>query len=157
MKNNLFKRFSSKGFTLIELLIVIAILGILATAVLVGIDPVDRINSANDSKVQTDLSTAGRAAEAYTTSHNGVYPEAFATLVASGELKTAPVAPGGYSAYTVEKLPAACTDAALDCTGINITGQLKSKKFTGASTPIWRYESGTGKNCAVVTAATACP
>jgi len=39
-----------KGFTLIELLIVIAIIGFLAAAILVAVDPVKRIQSARDAK-----------------------------------------------------------------------------------------------------------
>jgi prepilin-type N-terminal cleavage/methylation domain-containing protein len=39
-----------KGFTLIELLIVIAILGILAAAILVAVDPVGRIQEARDAR-----------------------------------------------------------------------------------------------------------
>jgi prepilin-type N-terminal cleavage/methylation domain-containing protein len=50
-----FTTFSSheRGFTLIELLIVIAILGILAGGVVVAIDPLAKINSANLAKVET--------------------------------------------------------------------------------------------------------
>src|SRR3989338_4847820 len=40
----------SKGFTLIELLIVIAIIGCLAAAILVAVDPVKRIQDARNSK-----------------------------------------------------------------------------------------------------------
>ncbi|MBU4016638.1 prepilin-type N-terminal cleavage/methylation domain-containing protein, partial [Patescibacteria group bacterium] len=38
-----------KGFTLIELLIVIAVLGILATGVLIALDPIEQINRGRDS------------------------------------------------------------------------------------------------------------
>lgn len=145
-----------KGFTLIELLIVIAILGILAAGILVAIDPVDKISAANDSKVQNDTSGAGRASEAYATVHNGFYPATLADLVTAGELKRAPTAPSGYNAYAVVNVPVACV-AGTTCTAIEITGQLKSKRFTSLNTPVWRYESSTGKSCAVATAATVCP
>lgn len=144
----------SLGFTLIELLIVIAILGILAAGILVAIDPVDKISAANDSKVQNDVSGAGRASEAYSTAHNGFYPAALPDLVTVGELKRVPVAPAGYSTYAVVNTPAGCS-AGTTCTAITITSQLKAKRYT--TTPFWRYESSTGKSCAVATAGTACP
>lgn len=140
------------GFTLIELLIVIAIIGLLAAGILVLLDPVDKINSANDAKVQSDISGLGRTSENYATQNNAFYPQTAATLVTSGEIRTVPAAPGGYSAYAYGPVPSGCTTA---CTSLVITGQLKSKKFT--ATPFWRYESTTGKNCAVASAATACP
>lgn len=153
-----FTTFSSheRGFTLIELLIVIAILGVLAAGILVAIDPVDKINQGNDAKVQNDVSGAGRASEAYATTHNGFYPAALVDLVTAGELKRAPVAPGGYTAYSVVNAPVGCT-AGTTCTGILISGQLKSKRYTSVGTPVWDYESPTGKSCAVANQGTACP
>lgn len=146
----------SLGFTLIELLIVIAILGILAAGILVAIDPVDKISAANDSKVQNDVSGAGRASEAYATVHNGFYPATLDDLITSGELKRVPVAPTGYSAYFVDMVPNPCT-AGTTCTAIVIYGYLKSKKFTSVSNRFWRYESSTGKSCAVPNNGIACP
>lgn len=150
---NLFNKFSSKGFTLIELLIVIAILGVLAAGVLVAIDPVDKINAANDAKVQSDIGVQASASEAYAATHGGFYPAAAADLSASGELKTAPAAPTGYT-YTFVPSPGSCT-AGTTCTSVVITSTLKSKRFTGVT--FQRYESSTGKTCQVATATTACP
>lgn len=46
-------KFFSSGFTLVELLIVIAILGILAAGIVVVINPMEKINSANMAKAET--------------------------------------------------------------------------------------------------------
>ncbi len=156
IKSVLSKLFSSKGFTLIELLIVIAIMGVLAAGILVAIDPVDKISAANDSRVQNDISGAGRASEAYATVHNGFYPADYPDLVTSGELKRAPVSPTGYNAYTKVNTPAGCT-AGTTCTGILFSGQLKSKRFTSVGTPFWNYDSATGKSCSAVAANSTCP
>lgn len=147
---NLFNN-SSKGFTLIELLIVIAILGILAAGILVAIDPIDKINQANDAKVQNDVSAMGRSAEAYATLHNGFYPAVLNDLVTSGELKRAPTAPSGYDPYVFIGKNDGCT-AGIDCTYVIISGQLKSKRHqelvnNNPPTPFWNYSSINGKSC----------
>lgn len=152
-----YNKFSSKGFTLIELLIVIAILGVLAAGILVAIDPVDKINAANDAQVQNDISAMGRASEAYATVHNGFYPFAVGELDNAGELKRIPTAPSGYNVYN-EAVPAGCVvGGGANCTEIVIYGQLKSKKYTtgAAATPRWRFESATGKSCPIATASQA--
>lgn len=156
IKSALSKLFSSKGFTLIELLIVIAILGILAAGILVAIDPVDKISQANDAKVQNDVSGIGRASEAYAVTHNGFYPASLSDLPLSGELKRAPNAPSGYTAYSVTSTPAVCSSGTT-CTGILISGQLKSKRYTSVNTPFWNYDSASGKSCAITTPTATCP
>ncbi len=62
-----------KGFTLIEMLIVIAIIGILASIVLVGIGPVQR--QARDARRVSDLRQVQNALELYF-SKNTEYPDA---------------------------------------------------------------------------------
>lgn len=62
-----------KSFTLIELLIVIAILGILAAAVLVAINPGKRMKQATDSKRKNDLSQLVNALNSYLAT-KGQYP-----------------------------------------------------------------------------------
>jgi prepilin-type N-terminal cleavage/methylation domain-containing protein len=156
----LFNRFFSKGFTLIELLIAIAIIGILAGGILFAIDPLDKINSANDAKVINDVSVMGRAAEAYAITHNGLYPlmnfpddplPLLNDLVNSGELKRLPVAPGGYRTYSFLPLKPDgnqnddCTEPAC-VTGTLISGELKSKKYS--TVPNWSYNSVNGASCA---------
>ena len=61
-----------KGFTLIELLIVIAILGGLATMVVVGFPAAQR--RARDARRRTDLKQYQVALETYANANNGFYP-----------------------------------------------------------------------------------
>jgi len=109
-----------EGFTLIELLIAIGIIGIMASVVLVGIDPLDKINAANDSKVQRDINAIANAMESYAATHDGTYAaNQSPTLTNSGDLKVVINPPTGYNPYTVSG-------------GVSgtVTGQLKSKKYT---------------------------
>jgi len=88
---------SSSAFTLIELLIVIAVLGVLAAVVLIGIDPLEQLARGRDSGRKTSVSGIGRAIQTYYTAV-GVYPVELGyntTLVNSGELKPFPPVPGG--------------------------------------------------------------
>ena len=156
----------SRGFTLIELLVVIAILGVLAVGLVSSIDPADKLNSAADSRVLSDIGVISRAGEAYSSSNSGNYPLDYPDMVGN-ELKSAPTPPNGYTYtqtasanLTPTAAQAACTTAGpVLCRSFVITSPLKSKKYVNAtpSTPFWRYESSTGKSCAVATAATACP
>lgn len=149
-----------RGFTLIELLIVIAILGILGVAVLVGINPVDKIRAANDAKVINDIGTIASSIESYTATHDGIYPASIKDLVDSGELKTEPIPPSGYSPstttnkYNFIRIDVACTD---NCTGAIVWMNLKSQKYIATPKHVW--DSRTGKTCDLVAnaAVVACP
>lgn len=67
------KRTSEKGFTLIEVLIVVAIIGILASVVLVGLGPVQR--QGRDARRISDLRQVQNGLELFF-NKRGVYPSA---------------------------------------------------------------------------------
>lgn len=82
----------NKGFTLIELLIVIAILGVLAAAVVIVLNPVELLAQARDGQRFSDLDTIRSAlntylAETTSTPPNldlaGAYPGGYCTNVSS--------------------------------------------------------------------------
>ena len=91
---NLFKiKKLQAGFTLIELLIVIAILGILTTAVLVAINPLEQFARGRDAGRATLVDQVGHAVQAYYTAQ-GAYPTLnnawMTSLVNSQDIKTVP-------------------------------------------------------------------
>lgn len=88
-----------RGFTLIELLIVIAILGILAAAVLVAINPGKRTRQAQDAKRKNDIGAMATELQGYYTAPGaGAYPSSLATLTSESYLKQMPRDPTGGSA-----------------------------------------------------------
>lgn len=95
---------SKLGFTLIELLIVIAVLGVLAAGVLVAINPIKKINQANDAKIKSNIGQLARAIQSYSTLNNGTYPASLDGIVTSGEIKRIPDPPvtGSYAANYVK-------------------------------------------------------
>ncbi len=123
-----------KGFTLIELLIVIAILGVLAAGVVTAINPLRRINQANDSKVKNDVGQIATAEQAYYTT-NQVYVADPNALVTSGDLKVVPSAPSGYTAYSVS--------CSAGCLEVQVSGPLKAPAIVGNGVFCWKSASGT--------------
>lgn len=64
----------SNGFTLIELLVVIGIVAILATIVLVAVNPARQFASARDTARRNDLYQILNAIHQYAVENQGVYP-----------------------------------------------------------------------------------
>ena len=133
------------GFTLIELLIVIAILGILAAAVLVAVNPAKRQRQARDSARKSDIGQIATALQAYfTTPGQGLYPTSLGVLTSSGDLKLIPTDPtGGPYDYTYDGSTAEAW----------IWDVLEDP--TGASGSVWCWASTSGR-AAEATSATDC-
>ncbi len=115
---------TKKGFTLVELLIVIAILGVLATAITVVLNPAELLAQARDGQRMSDLDTMRTALGTYVSQANtinlggegGTAGQCMATTGASN---------GPFSNTT---LPAAVTSRAVNGSGwvdVNFT-QLSS-------------------------------
>jgi len=62
-----------KGFTLIEMLVVLGILGVVASVLLIEVNPIAQIQKANDARRKGDLETMQHALELYY-QDNGSYP-----------------------------------------------------------------------------------
>jgi prepilin-type N-terminal cleavage/methylation domain-containing protein len=92
---------NKKGFTLIELLVVIAVLGVLATVLIVAINPFQQLAKGRDSGRLSTVSQLGQATVTYATGNNGTYPTANATwittLLNAGEVSIVP----GAVAYSI--------------------------------------------------------
>lgn len=130
-----------KGFTLIELMVVMGIMAVLAAGVVALLNPVDKINSANDATVQSGVGEAATAAQAFAARNGGKFPSSMTILTDYGELSTAPAG--------VTITGTTCSGTPSVCDSVAITGALVSQKYKKPGTQVWRYTSSDNKTCAV--------
>lgn len=73
------KRFSNSGFTLIEVLVVIGMIAILASVVLVAINPARQFRQGRDLQRSSNINAILSAVGQYTADHKGTVPAAITT------------------------------------------------------------------------------
>ena len=166
-----------KAFTLVELLVVIAILGILAAAVLIAINPAQKINQAKDSKVKSDLGQLTNALQAFYTDAGNLgtasYPNVYLDLqngetiganTVPAELKSVPTDPTGTSygagSGTNYYKPSSTTGSVTACAaGACTYASLSGPEYNPANgtDTTWCWRSQTGAITTVANAAACLP
>lgn len=154
-KNNFFapRLLSSQGFTLIELLVVIAILGILSFVLTTTINPLDKINAANDARAISTITQLGKAMDSCETFHddakpspagNSFFPDSICDLNTVEEVKFTTIAAINNYTFYYFVTPATCkNNKSVKCTGYLFgIGTLASKKFIAK--PYFVYTNGKG-------------
>ena len=88
-------RTKRRGFTLIELLLTIGIIAILASIVIVAINPTKQLGDARNAQRRSDISTILNAVYQYAIDHSGTLPTSIATTSQSICKTTSPNCAGG--------------------------------------------------------------
>ncbi len=168
IKNNLsFLNSFKQGFTLIELLVVIVIIAVLATAIIVAINPAQKVASSRDAKVKGDMNQLISAITAFATEAGGAsFPAVNTDLTAASttvngvavgqEIKSYPVPPTGvytYTAYQAAGGTLACTDVAGNCGAASLYGP----NYSAGGTNVWCWRSATNTLTSAANAAACAP
>ena len=69
-----------RGFTLIELLLVIGIIAILASIVIIAVNPTKQLGKARNAQRRSDVNTILNAVYQYAIDHNGILPPAISAI-----------------------------------------------------------------------------
>lgn len=140
------------GFTLIELLIVIAIIGILAATVILGLNPVAKINAANDTTVKSNVDAVATALNIFAGT-NGYFPATndIATLSTAGDLTAMPTTPTGavYTWTSLTSAGAACTTALKNCSRVAVSSGKMFAPVTAGNVWCWISKTGTAAETTV--------
>ncbi|MBM4402498.1 MAG: type II secretion system protein [Candidatus Cloacimonetes bacterium] len=132
---------NKKGFTLIELLVVIAVLGILASVVLVAINPTKRMQEARGAGKKNDVGQVALAVEACYTKNEGVYGGT-GKIDCSDESATGALYTNGF----LKRVPSGVT--VCDIAG----GEVMVYATLEATGNYWVYLSSTGASSETTTA-----
>lgn len=149
----------SKGFTLIELLIVIAVLGVLATVILVVLDPVEQLARSRDAGRKSTVDQLGGTLQAYYTTRAASatpFPTANATwitsLQAAGEIKTIPPSVSGGTACTTNVQNSTwcyTTNNTNAAAWARLESKSESSKCAAGNNPYFVWDSSRGSTCLV--------
>lgn len=132
------------GFTLIELLIAISILGLLAMAMLLFINPAKRQNQALDATIKADIGQLSTGVQAYFASQTGSYPLSLNELVNNKDLKNVPIPPNAanYIYVVTDSSGGPCDAVNNPCRVARISNPLTDPVDAGN---LWCWQSATGK------------
>jgi prepilin-type N-terminal cleavage/methylation domain-containing protein len=134
-----------RGFTLIELLIVIAVIAILAAAVFVALDPVQRFEESRDAKRWSDVENILNAVKVDQVDNGGSYVAAVSALTAGSEYQIGTAASGCDSGCTAVTTEAACVDlTALVTEGYLGSVPMDPSSGTAATTDYYMIRNASG-------------
>lgn len=128
-KASLYRYLPVKGFTLIELLVAVGVLGVLASGVIIAVNPQEQFKKIEDGQRKHDLTKIQSALELYRGDAN-YYPESLTELV-SGEtvyIRELPQDPNSANGaiYTYTPQPGGCDNSITYCLGYQLFACLES-------------------------------
>ncbi len=130
------------GFTMIELLIVITILGILATAVLSAINPLEQINRGRDTGTQSDAEQLINAVDRYN-AFQGFYPWVISQEAAYAIPSLTTLVSGWADAASCPVFDKLSSSSSTGCIGVNeLKTSYTSRITNGTTRSMYIYNKG---------------